>query len=56
MSTRTRSLREFIMEQPLSGDVTLLCRTRRGKPCQISIFAKIANRITTHTAQAAPRR
>lgn len=56
MSTRTRSLREFIMEQPLSGDVTLVCRTRKGKPCQISIFAKIANRITTHTASATPRR
>ena len=56
LSTRTPSLREFIMQQPLSGDVTILCRTRAGKPCRISIFAKIANRITSHTAEAARRR
>lgn len=55
MSTRTPSLREFIMEQPLSGDVTLVCRTRKGKPCRISIFAKIASRITSHTTAAALR-
>lgn len=56
MSTRTPSLREFIMKQPLSGDVKVSCRTRKGKACQISIFAKIVGRISGHTNAATARR
>lgn len=55
MSTRTPDKREFTMRQPLTGSVDISCKTRKGKTCEIGIFAKIASRMSGRIKPATRR-